>query len=124
MMYDAPMEEIHISKRSAVITHPSKTVPSPTKSDIITYLTSLPSSLPYLKDTRLSVVLLSIGYLYVIQKEGKRYSVMYTTKGLRQLEGPKSKDGSTTYYKGFVEWCSKIGATYEEIQVAGKPKMH
>jgi hypothetical protein len=123
-MYDGPMDEPHISKTSVVIKHPSKTVRPVNKSDIITHISSITHPLPYLKDTRLSVVLLSIGCIYVIQKDEKRYTVMYTTKGLRQLEGPKSKDGSTTYYKGFVEWCTKIGATYEEIQVAGRPKTH
>lgn len=123
-MLDGPIEEVRISKGSAMITNLSKTVPSATKGDIITHLTTLPSTLPYLKDVRMSLILLSIGCIYVIQKGEKRYSVIYTTRGLRQLEGPKSKDGTTTYYKGFVEWCTKVGATYEEIQVAGKPKRH
>jgi hypothetical protein len=78
--------------------------------------------LPKLVDMPISLIILNIGCLYIIHNGPTRYTVMYTTRGLRQLEGPKSKDGSPVYYKGFVEWCTKVGAKYEDILVAGKPK--
>lgn len=81
-----------------------------------------PMTLPRLHTQPMSLAILTIGRLYIILKDGMRYTVMYTTKGLRQIEGPKSKDGNTTYYKGFAEWCAKIGANYEDVLVAGKPK--
>ena len=79
-------------------------------------------TMPKLADMSISHVILNIGCLYIIHSGPTRYTVIYTLKGLRQIEGPKSKDGSSTYYKGFVEWCTKVGAKYEDILVAGKPK--
>ena len=83
-----------------------------------------PMALPKLSSQPMSLAILVTGRLYIILKGGNRYTVMYTSKGLRQIEGPRAKDGSTTYYKGFAEWCAKIGATFEDILVAGKPAHH
>lgn len=99
-----------------------------TMNDVREHMTMLfpidkpPMTLPKLSTQPMSIAILTIGRLYIVWKDGRRYTVMYTTNGLLQIEGPKSKDGSTTYYKGFAEWCSKIGASYEDVLVAGKPR--
>ncbi len=117
-----------IPKASYPLTSVSKTSAHVTMDDVREHMAMLfpinkpPMLLPTLASQSISIVLLSLGRLYIILKGGNRYTVMYTSKGLRQIEGPKAKDGSTTYYKGFVEWCEKVGAKYEDILVAGKPK--
>ncbi len=119
---------MHYPKASYPLAHKSVGVPPISMADIRAHMAKLYpidkpiATMPKLADMPISLIILNIGCLYIIHNGPTRYTVMYTTRGLRQIEGPKSKDGGPTYYKGFVEWCTKVGAKYEDILVAGKPK--
>lgn len=118
---------IYYPKPSYPLAHKTVISPPVSMADIRAHMAKLypidkpVATLPKLADMY-SLDILNTGRLYIVHKGPTRYTVMNTVRGLRQLEGPKSKDGSRVYYESFIEWCMAIGAKYEDILVAGKPK--
>jgi hypothetical protein len=117
-------EPPRISKSSVKLSRLSKTIPPPTSEHIKRHIQSLftetSPALPKLTFDILLAQALALGSIYIAFVGEERHAIIRTAQGYRVLEG--SIHGTKNHYPSITDWCETIGAKYEDVLVAGKPK--